>query len=180
MSNQAISMYALGLDQIETAILKGGNKRTILVQGHMGTGKSSLLRALGKVLPNHTLCYFDCTTKDLGDITIPQLQTIDEQGYVRYVTNEELGLHLGKDIVLMVDEYGKAPDLGMITFVDTSKTRKKRDPGRCYLRAGFKNCGMTKGGLIALQLLPEDMPKPVRPLDDNRGQASLFEFAASA
>jgi MoxR-like ATPase len=60
------------------------------------------------VLPNHTLCYFDCTTKDLGDITIPQLQTIDEQGYVRYVTNEELGLHLNKDIVLMVDEYGKA------------------------------------------------------------------------
>ena len=53
-------------------------------------------------------CYFDCTTKDLGDITIPQLQTIDDQGYVRYVTNEELGLHLGKDIILMVDEYGKA------------------------------------------------------------------------
>ena len=44
----------------------------------------------------------------------------------------------------------------------------------------FKNCGMTKGGLIALQLLPEDMPKPARPLDDNRGQASLFEFAVSA
>ena len=77
-------------------------------------------------------------------------------------------------------EYGAAPDLGMITFVDTKKTRKKRDPGRCYLRAGFKNCGMTKGGLIALQLLPEDMPKPARPMDDSRGQASLFEFAASA
>tara|TARA_R110000868_G_scaffold113691_5_gene304966 strand:- start:587 stop:1519 length:933 start_codon:yes stop_codon:yes gene_type:complete len=54
------------------------------------------------------MCYFDCTTKDLGDITIPQLQTIDDQGYVRYVTNEELGLHLSKPIVLMVDEYGKA------------------------------------------------------------------------
>jgi len=44
----------------------------------------------------------------LGDITIPQLQTIDDQGYVRYVTNEELGLHLSKPIILMVDEYGKA------------------------------------------------------------------------
>lgn len=108
MTNQAIAMYALGLDQIEQAILKGGNKRTVLVQGHMGTGKSSLLKALKAALPNHTPCYFDCTTKDLGDITIPQLQTIDEQGYVRYVTNEELGLHLGKDIILMVDEYGKA------------------------------------------------------------------------
>ena len=108
MANQAISMYALGLDQIENAILKGGNKRTILVQGHMGTGKSSLLKALSKALPTHTACYFDCTTKDLGDITIPQLQTIDDQGFVRYVTNEELGLHLGKPIILMVDEYGKA------------------------------------------------------------------------
>jgi hypothetical protein len=101
-------MYALGLDQIETAIRLGGNKRTILVQGHMGTGKSSLLKALGKALPGHTMCYFDCTTKDLGDITIPQLQTIDDQGFVRYVTNEELGLHLSKPIILMIDEYGKA------------------------------------------------------------------------
>ena len=108
MSNSAIAMYALGLDQIETAIRIGGSKRTILVQGHMGTGKSSLLRALGKTLPKHTMCYFDCTTKDLGDITIPQLQSIDDEGFVRYVTNEELGLHLNKPIVLMVDEYGKA------------------------------------------------------------------------
>jgi hypothetical protein len=108
MSNQAIAMYALGLDQIETAIRLGGKKRTMLVQGHMGTGKSSLLKALKSTLPTHTACYFDCTTKDLGDITIPQLQAIDDEGFVRYVTNEELGLHLNKPIILMVDEYGKA------------------------------------------------------------------------
>lgn len=104
----AESMYALSLDQIAKAILAGGDKRTMLVQGHMGTGKSSLLKTLGKALPTHTMCYFDCTTKDLGDITIPQLQTIDDEGFVRYVTNEELGLHLNKPIILMVDEYGKA------------------------------------------------------------------------
>ena len=108
MSNQAIAMYALGLDQIETAIRLGGNRRTVLVQGHMGTGKSSLLKTLGTALPTHTMCYFDCTTKDLGDINIPQLQTMDEQGFVRFVPNEELGLHLKKPIILMIDEYGKA------------------------------------------------------------------------
>lgn len=106
--NQAVNMYALNLDQVQSAILKGGHKRTILVQGHMGTGKSSLLKSLAAALPKHTPCYFDCTTKDLGDITIPQLQSIDGEGFVRYVTNEELGLHLNKPIILMVDEYGKA------------------------------------------------------------------------
>ena len=53
-----------------------------------------------------------------------------------------------------------APELGMITFVDTRKTRAKRDPGYCYLKAGFKNVGYTKGGLVALQMLPADMPSP--------------------
>jgi hypothetical protein len=104
----ATTLYALSLDQIEQAIATGGNKRTILVQGHMGTGKSSLLKALAKRFPTHTPCYFDCTTKDLGDIMIPQLLTIDEEGCVRLVPNEELGLHLKKPIILMIDEYGKA------------------------------------------------------------------------
>jgi len=111
MVNSAIEMYALNLDQLSAAIKKGGNKRTILVQGHMGTGKSSLLNMLADELPTYTPCYFDCTTKDLGDITIPKLATInDTEGsdYVSYVTNEELGVHLDKPIILMIDEYGKA------------------------------------------------------------------------
>lgn len=61
-------------------------------------------------------------------------------------------------------KYHETPALGMITFVDAGKVRKKRDPGRCYLRAGFKNVGHTQGGLVALQLLPEDMPPPCAPL----------------
>jgi len=102
-------MYALGLDQVANAIMRGGKQRTVLVQGHMGTGKSSLLKTLSKQLPKHTACYFDCTTKDLGDITIPQLATLDDESTcVRYVPNEEFGLHLNKPIILMVDEYGKA------------------------------------------------------------------------
>jgi hypothetical protein len=50
------------------------------------------------------------------------------------------------------------PDLGMVTFVDPTKVRRKRDFGRCYLRAGFRPVGSTKGGLLAFQMLPEDMP----------------------
>jgi len=107
--NTATTMYALGLDQIAQAIKSGGNKRTVLVQGHMGTGKSSLLKTLSRELPEHTACYFDCTTKDLGDISIPNIAHIDNgDGYVTYLTNEELGVHMDKPIILMIDEYGKA------------------------------------------------------------------------
>lgn len=54
--------------------------------------------------------------------------------------------------------YGEPPPLGMVTFIDGDKTRRKRDPGRCYIRAGFERCGMTKGGLFAVQMLPDSMP----------------------
>jgi len=52
------------------------------------------------------------------------------------------------------------PPLGMVTFVDAGKTRRKRDPGRCYRRAGFKHVGFTQGGLYAFQLPPAAMPPP--------------------
>jgi hypothetical protein len=108
----AAQMYALSLGQIEDAIIAGGNKRTILVEGDMGTGKSSLLKTIMQRLPGHVGCYFDCTTKDLGDITIPDLVKGNPNddaanGYVTYLTNEELGVHNHKPIALMIDEYGK-------------------------------------------------------------------------
>lgn len=109
MSNTANVMYAMSLDAIADAIQYGGSKRTILVEGDMGTGKSSLLKMLAERLPTHTPCYFDCTTKtDAGDIGLPQFAKIEEQGCVTYVPNEELGLHLSKPIILMIDEFGKA------------------------------------------------------------------------
>lgn len=59
--------------------------------------------------------------------------------------------------------YGNPPELGMVTFVDAAKVKRKRDPGRCFLRAGFRRIGETKGGLLAFQLLPSEMPNPEMP-----------------
>ena len=55
------------------------------------------------------------------------------------------------------------PDLGLVTFVDASKVRHKRDPGRSYLRAGFERDGETQGGLLAFRLRPDAMPAAVCP-----------------
>ena len=104
----AQSLYALNLDQIVAGILATGRKRTMLVQGHMGTGKSSLLKMLAAALPGHTACYFDCTTKDLGDLTLPRILDAEGMGYVTYATNEELGAHHGGPVIVMLDEFGKA------------------------------------------------------------------------
>lgn len=52
----------------------------------------------------------------------------------------------------------------MVSFVDASKVRRKRDPGRCYRRAGFQLVGETKGGLLAFQMLPDAMPDAAAPL----------------
>ncbi len=39
----------------------------------------------------------------------------------------------------------------LYTYVDPSKVRRKRDPGRCFLRAGWRRRGITKGGLVVLE-----------------------------
>lgn len=76
--------------------------------------------------------------------------------------NEGAGLSsdlIREAVAATMHEWPEPPALGMVTFVDASKVRHKRDPGRCYIKAGFRRVGFTKGGLVALQLLPQDMPE---------------------
>lgn len=61
---------------------------------------------------------------------------------------------------------GDPPPLGFVTFIDREKVRRKRDFGRCYRRAGWIVAGETKGGLLALQLRPEDFPHAEAPLGE--------------
>jgi hypothetical protein len=73
------------------------------------------------------------------------------------------GGHLSSDLIRHAVAHTRAewpdvPDLGMISFIDAGKTRRKRDPGRCYRRAGWSHVGSTASGLYALQQLPAVMP----------------------
>lgn len=77
--------------------------------------------------------------------------------------------HLSSELILSalsatLSIWPEPPELGMVTFVDRSKTKPKKDPGYCYLMAGFERVGTTKGGLVALQLLPDAMPLAEEPL----------------
>ena len=60
-------------------------------------------------------------------------------------------------------QWPDVPAMGMITFVDAGKVKRKRDPGRCFLRAGFNRVGHTQGGLIVLQMTPAEMPPAAAP-----------------
>jgi hypothetical protein len=73
--------------------------------------------------------------------------------------NEGAGLSsaLVRDAVLCTYRLwgeGGVPEGGFVTFVDAGAVRPKRDPGRCFLRAGFERLpGVTvKRKLVALRL----------------------------
>jgi hypothetical protein len=71
-------------------------------------------------------------------------------------------------IAATIHHWGAPPELGMVTFVNADKVRRKRDPGRCYLRAGFHQVGYTEGGLVAFQMRPDEMPYPEPAMGDVR------------
>lgn len=71
--------------------------------------------------------------------------------------SRHLSSELIREAVAATRSYFGAPPEphGFVSFVDASKVRRKRDPGRCYRKAGWSRCGMTKGGLVAMRLAPE-------------------------
>lgn len=76
--------------------------------------------------------------------------------------------------------YGEPPPLGMVTFIDRSKvkpTKRHGVPswGWTWKQVGFREVGETKGGLLALQLLPADMPEPASALAMATHGLSLFD-----
>jgi hypothetical protein len=95
--------------------------------------------------------------------------------------NEGAGLssELIKEAIAITRGIWRAPQLGMVPFVNAIKTIRGRSsksaPGKCFLDAGFDGVGETKGGLIALRMWPEHMPEPIQ-IESNQG--SLFEWVA--
>lgn len=89
--------------------------------------------------------------------------------------NEGAGLSselIAQALAVTRSVFGEPPELGLVTFIDANKTRHKRDPGRCYRRAGGKHVGFTEGGLWVIQFTPSTIPPPALP----SARMPLFEI----
>lgn len=83
-----------------------GDTNTYLFTGEPGVGKSSMLKDLAKMFPDHEIAYIDCANLDLGDIAMPFIDR--ETNCTRYYPNAHFKLHTGKPVIVMLDELTKA------------------------------------------------------------------------
>jgi hypothetical protein len=78
---------------------------------------------------------------------------------------------------------GDPPALGMVTFINRRHVRPimvRGVPtwGWTWIKAGFHRCGETKGGLLAFQMDPPDMPEPQAPLPQPAETLPLWKVVA--
>ena len=108
----AKTMYALGIDEVVASIVALGAKRTIIARGYTGSAKTAGIRTgLKAELPDHIYVEFDCTNKDIQDLSAPRfMKRVEDMisDYVEFVPNAELGAHYGKKVIINFDEFHKA------------------------------------------------------------------------
>ena len=85
-----------------------GATNPILLRGEKGIGKSAIMKILPKYLGDgYEYAYFDMGNKSDGDTAIPFPDK--ERKVMEFFINTALKLHTGKPVVIMLDEFGKAP-----------------------------------------------------------------------
>jgi hypothetical protein len=92
---------------------------------------------------------------DNGDAGFVWRKFIDDSGQqgvnCAFFRNESR--HLSSELIRQADAIADAvwPNQRHYTYVNPQKVRRKRDFGRCFLRAGWRHCGMTKSGKLVLE-----------------------------
>jgi hypothetical protein len=97
----------VSLSEAASLIINCPNNRFFL-EGEPGIGKSSLMSTMERHFGDaYAYAYFDCAQKDLGDIAMPSINR--EARVTEYLPNAVLQLQTGKPVVIMLDEFTKAP-----------------------------------------------------------------------
>ena len=78
-----------------------------LLRGEPGIGKSSLLESIAHQ-SGYAHSYIDVPNMDLGDIAMPVID--HETRTTKYYPNARFGVHEGKPVVIMLDEYTKGAE----------------------------------------------------------------------
>ena len=78
-----------------------------LVRGEPGIGKSSLLEDVA-AQAGCEYAYIDVPNMDLGDIAMPVIDHVEK--VTRYYPNARFGLHTGRPMAIMLDEFSKGMD----------------------------------------------------------------------
>ena len=97
----------VSLAEAASLITSCPNNRFFL-EGEPGIGKSSIMDALERHFGDaYAYAYFDCAQKDLGDIAMPSIDR--DRKVTEYFPNAVLQLQTGKPVIIMLDEFTKAP-----------------------------------------------------------------------
>ena len=72
--------------------------------------------------------------------------------------------------------YGGLPEPPLRTEVDRDKTRRKRDPGRCFIKAGWRVVGETTRGLVLLEAPP---PAPLAVSAQTHREGERFDVTVT-
>lgn len=95
----------LTLDQAIDLIAAVGDKRTVVLQGAMGMGKTSVMHALKKRFPDYFDMVIDGAQATEGDLYLPMPDL--KAGLMRWLPSDRLGLDTGKRMLVNLDEIGK-------------------------------------------------------------------------
>ena len=85
-------MKLLNTFQVANAIKRVGHKRTIIVRGENGIGKTAVFHALERdpQFANHVAVKLDCTQMSDGSVWMPDIDR--EHGISRELPNERFGV----------------------------------------------------------------------------------------
>lgn len=94
-----------------------------------------------------------------------ELYRLDEQRGVNCSVFRNEGAGLSSDLIREASElaFRRWPGERLLTFVNAEKIRSS-NPGFCFIAAGWRRCGFSKGGLVILEMLQDgwtDAPPPL-------------------